>query len=872
MSTYLFVSSDLRSAGPFADDRLAEATDRHKYAVVPPPLAETHDVLAAARSAGVQGLVLQLARGFLIRAQLEFVAKALGSGNRVWLYWPAEQAIEAVDEFRLASYRRLRRALLVYERVLTPLARLRKIWRRMAPAARWVYRGEFPISRMRVQFELERLIARARPAPLAFLADGWKGRIAGCGVYLRTDFWTEIQSGGSYGHTAYVAKELAAVTDRMVCFLPQHYRLLEQWGIDQVVLDRPTEHTTGEDPIVGATEHYIALLKAALLTIKPAYIYERLCIGNYAAARLSHELRIPYVVEYNGSEISMAHSFGGRGMFYEQEYLLAEMAAFKQAALISVISARVRDQLVERGVEEWKILVNPNGADTEVYAPPGEEQRARIREELGFGANDWVVGFTGTFGGWHGIDVLAHGIPRVCAAAPSVKFLLIGDGSHKQLVDAAVVQHALQERVVSTGRVPQAEGARLLQACDVYVSPHSSHMVDSKFFGSPTKLFEYMAMGGGIVASDLEQIGEVLSPALRAVDFGRQNLAVGSERSVLCTPGSVDEFVDAVVGLAERPAIARALGRNARTAAVECYSWKKHVERLWMRAADDERVGRGSRLMLDDVNRVATGDAYKDQVQNQWDNNPVGSQYAQSAKPRTLEWFLEVEAHRYGKYAPWMPETMEFARHAGEDVLEVGGGMGTDLVQFAKNGARVTDVDLSGGHLALAKQNFQLRGLDGRFVHHDAETLPFEDASFDVVYSNGVIHHTPHTDLVVREMYRVLRPGGRAIVMVYAESSLAYWRSLVLWEALRTEALLTRSMGDVLSRTVEMTDNDARPLVKVYTRASVRKLFREFADVTVVQRQMEPSELPRSLRRHLPWIERVAGWNLIVKARRPPTS
>jgi ubiquinone/menaquinone biosynthesis C-methylase UbiE len=184
----------------------------------------------------------------------------------------------------------------------------------------------------------------------------------------------------------------------------------------------------------------------------------------------------------------------------------------------------------------------------------------------------------------------------------------------------------------------------------------------------------------------------------------------------------------------------------------------------------------------------------------------------------------------------------------------------------------VTDVDLSGGHLALAKQNFELRGLTGRFVHHDAETLPFDDASFDVVYSNGVIHHTPHTNRIVHEIYRVLRPGGQAIVMVYAESSLVYWRNLVVRIALQNGHLLTRSMGDVMSRSVELTDNDAQPLVKVYTRASARRLFREFADVTVVQRQMEHEELPRSLRPFLQTIERVAGWNLIVKARKPMTS
>jgi ubiquinone/menaquinone biosynthesis C-methylase UbiE len=240
------------------------------------------------------------------------------------------------------------------------------------------------------------------------------------------------------------------------------------------------------------------------------------------------------------------------------------------------------------------------------------------------------------------------------------------------------------------------------------------------------------------------------------------------------------------------------------------------------------------------------------------------------ADPHTLEWFLEAEAYRYGEYASWMPETMEFAEHSGKQVLEVGGGMGTDLAQFAKHGATVTDVDLSSGHLALAQENFRLRGLEGRFVHHDAETLPFPDASFDVVFSNGVVHHTPNTQMMVDEIYRVLRPGGKAIIMVYAENSLFYWRNLVYHLGLRQGMLFQSSIGEVMSRSVEMTDNDARPLVKVYTKPRIRRIFSRFESVSITQRQLTAPELPRGLG----WLGLDAagnfmGWNLIVKACRP---
>jgi ubiquinone/menaquinone biosynthesis C-methylase UbiE len=267
---------------------------------------------------------------------------------------------------------------------------------------------------------------------------------------------------------------------------------------------------------------------------------------------------------------------------------------------------------------------------------------------------------------------------------------------------------------------------------------------------------------------------------------------------------------------------------------------------------------------------IKTGDLYKDEVQNQWDNNPCGSQYVKEAQQHTLEWYLEVERYRYVEYAPWMPKVMEFADHAGEDLLEVGGGIGTDHAQFAKHGVRTTDVDLSSGHLALAQENFRLRGLTGRFVHHDAETIPFPDDSFDVVYSNGVIHHTPNTDRVVAEMFRVLRPGGKAIVMVYAENSIYYWRSLVMGLGLRDRMLETYSIGEIMSRSVEMTSTGSRPLVKVYTKPRLRALFSQFERISIEQHQLVAAEVPRGLRWvPLPWLGRLMGWNLVIKAYKP---
>jgi ubiquinone/menaquinone biosynthesis C-methylase UbiE len=269
--------------------------------------------------------------------------------------------------------------------------------------------------------------------------------------------------------------------------------------------------------------------------------------------------------------------------------------------------------------------------------------------------------------------------------------------------------------------------------------------------------------------------------------------------------------------------------------------------------------------------KLQTGDAYKDEVQNQWDQDPCGSHYVKNIEPDTLEWFLEAERYRYGSYAPWMAEVMEFAGHDGEKILEIGGGMGTDHAQFAKHGGIMHDLDLSSGHLRLAQRNFELRGLSGTFRHGDGETIPFPDNTFDLVYSNGVIHHTPNTAAVVKEIYRVLKPGGRCIIMVYAENSLHYWRNLFTAIGLAQGALESMSMGEIMSRSVEISEHGSKPLVKVYTARRLRKLFKEFQGITVQKRQLIDEEMPRWLKR---WMSvetagRLMGWNLVLKARKP---
>ena len=258
-------------------------------------------------------------------------------------------------------------------------------------------------------------------------------------------------------------------------------------------------------------------------------------------------------------------------------------------------------------------------------------------------------------------------------------------------------------------------------------------------------------------------------------------------------------------------------------------------------------------------------------AREQWSQDPCGSHYDREHELGTREFFDSIEQHRYHRYAPWMPEVMGFNEFAGARLLEVGCGMGTDLLQFARGGARVTGVDLTPRSIEISRNHLKLYGQAGDFVLTDGEHLPFEDERFDVVYSNGVLHHTPDTAGAIREIHRVLRPGGQACVMLYHRGSFAYWVNIMLrYGVLNAELFRGLTPGEIMSRHVEISENDARPLVKVYSRKQARELFSMFKEVKIQVEQLTREELrfigrlipDASLRR----LGKLVGWNVIIKA------
>jgi ubiquinone/menaquinone biosynthesis C-methylase UbiE len=219
-----------------------------------------------------------------------------------------------------------------------------------------------------------------------------------------------------------------------------------------------------------------------------------------------------------------------------------------------------------------------------------------------------------------------------------------------------------------------------------------------------------------------------------------------------------------------------------------------------------------------------------------------------------------------------MKELIGFDRYSGQKVLEIGCGTATDLLQFARGGASVTGIDLTPRSIEIARRRFQTYGFAADLAVGDSESLSFPDASFDLVYSFGVLHHTPDTQAAIGEVHRVLRPGGRAIVMLYNRRSLYYWLGLIFKQGVLHAELLRSDASAIMSRHVEYSETDARPLVKAYSKTEALDLFRKFSECRVEVRQLTRSELrpfgPLITDHLFQWLSTNFGWNLIITATR----
>lgn len=385
-------------------------------------------------------------------------------------------------------------------------------------------------------------------------------------VYLRSDLFFGLKSGGSVGHIAGVLNNLDQFAAPPLFFSTDTIPTVRGDIPTNIILPAREFWDFNELPRLFFTRDAVKQVRQHLGDVRPSFIYQRYDMSNYTGVILAREYGVPFVLEYNGSEVWIRRNWGQGGLRYEDLTLRIEMLNLKDADVIVVVSDPLRDELIERGIDAGKILVNPNGVDADVYAPTVDGSAVRAR----YGLEDkTVLGFIGTFGAWHGAEVLAEAFGRLMSAHPeyrgTTRLLMIGDGLKMPEVRAALAHHQVEALCTLTGIVPQTQGPAHLAACDMLISPHVPNADGTRFFGSPTKLFEYMAMGRGIVASDLDQIGEILNH---------------DETAWMVKPGDPDSLVKGLKQLIDDPARRERLGAAARRDVVAHYTWREHTRKI----------------------------------------------------------------------------------------------------------------------------------------------------------------------------------------------------------------------------------------------------------------------------------------------------
>lgn len=245
-------------------------------------------------------------------------------------------------------------------------------------------------------------------------------------------------------------------------------------------------------------------------------------------------------------------------------------------------------------------------------------------------------------------------------------------------------------------------------------------------------------------------------------------------------------------------------------------------------------------------------------VQKFWENEPCGtSELITGGKaPRTKEWFDQIEEYRYS-VEPFIHSVAQFTCHEGKRLLEIGVGAGTDHLQWARAGLECYGIDLTDAGIATTKELFALYGHKSILQRANAESLPFEDGFFDVVYSWGVIHHSENPQQIINEINRVLKPNGKFIGMMYGRYSLLSFKFWIKYALLKGKPWLTYSKV--------LWDHQESLGTKAYTINELKKMFCLFNSLEAkkILTNADTDKWPKNISRFFPnrW-----GWYISIKA------
>ena len=262
----------------------------------------------------------------------------------------------------------------------------------------------------------------------------------------------------------------------------------------------------------------------------------------------------------------------------------------------------------------------------------------------------------------------------------------------------------------------------------------------------------------------------------------------------------------------------------------------------------------------------------REEARKLWNEVPCGSQGGGLAilTEGSREWFDEVARLRYEVSDPWLVTRVPWGEFAGRSLLEIGHGMGTDLVRFARHGAVVHGIDITEHHHRLAHANLASHGFTGDLQYCDAAGICHPDNTFDVVYSMGVLHHAQDTEACLNEVHRVLKPGGTLLVGLYHQHSVFHYQKVAIQGIFGGKLFRIGYRG--LLATIEQGSDGINvvPTVRLFSRSRLRRALARFSSVDIVTDHFREDQLafigphlPSSWR---PWIAAQWGWYVFARA------
>ena len=290
---------------------------------------------------------------------------------------------------------------------------------------------------------------------------------------------------------------------------------------------------------------------------KPDLLYERYSLFGWGGIDLARQQQIPLMLEVNDPLCREQAGYEKFTLTATAEHMEGEI--IRAADVVIAISTWIRNWAISLGVKEHDVHVIPNGVSSRLFATPKNGDVVRQRHHL---TNHRVIGFLGSFQPWHDVQGLLQAFSKLYAQDNNLRLMLVGDGEQREALEEAHRELGLQSAVIFTGNIAHDAVPDYLAAMDIAVAPYNWK---EDFYGSPLKLFEYMAAGKPTIAAAIGQIEEV-------VEHGKTGWLYRS--------GDHDQLADGLSCLLYSAELASAIGAAARAEILNHYTWKAVASRV----------------------------------------------------------------------------------------------------------------------------------------------------------------------------------------------------------------------------------------------------------------------------------------------------